>query len=193
MILSNEVKESAVDDVLKKMYIFLKSNLKNNIFLDAMIQQMITLDGAENVEDLLPQLIDHSSNSRVIFRALQRIAADMISSDQELRAELKLWLIDILKHEKTEPKEGRTGPNKSILEQSFLIGIVNSLRDKTGLPVWPRFSQAQHGSVLDLVALASKRFKEVNNYSPFPTKVFALEKRYIIARKQVLGKTPEKI
>ena len=192
MILSDELKEKAVGSVLKEMNIFFGSPLKHKAFLDAAIYQMIAQDGQENAEDILPQLIRHSENSRVIFRALQRIAADMLSKEQELPAELNLWLIETLNHYKTEPKNGRTGPNKSVLEQSFLIGIVNAVRNMTGIPIWPRATQEQHGSAISLVALASARFRDKHGYSPFPISTSALEARYIQARKVILGKSIEK-
>ena len=192
MTLSDELKEKAVGSVLKEMNIFFGSPLKHKAFLDAAIYQMIAQDGQENAEDILPQLIRHSENSRVIFRALQRIAADMLSKEQELRAELNLWWIETLNHYKTEPKNGRTGPNKSVLEQSFLIGIVNAVRNMTGIPIWPRETQEQHGSAISLVALASARFRDKHGYSPFPISTSALEARYIQARKVILGKSIEK-
>ena len=192
MILSDELKEKAVGSVLKEMNIFFGSPLKHKAFLDAAIYQMIAQDGQENAEDILPQLIRHSENSRVIFRALQRIAADMLSKEQELPAELNLWLIETLNHYKTEPKNGRTGPNKSVLEQSFLIGIVNAVRNMTGIPIWPRATQEQHGSAISLVALASARFRDKHGYSPFPISTSALEARYIQARKAVLGRSVPK-
>ena len=192
MTLSDELKEKAVGSVLKEMNIFFGSPLKDKAFLDAAIYQMIAQDGQENAEDILPQLIRHSENSRVIFRALQRIAADMLSKEQELPAELKLWLIETLNHYKTEPKNGRTGPNKSVLEQSFLIGIVDAVRNMTGIPIWPRATQEQHGSAISLVALASARFRDKHGYSPCPISTSALEARYIQARKAILGKSIEK-
>jgi len=192
MTLSDELKEKAVGSVLKEMNIFFGSPLKDKAFLDAAIYQMIAQDGQENAEDILPQLIRHSENSRVIFRALQRIAADMLSKEQELPAELNLWLIETLNHYKTEPKNGRTGPNKSVLEQSFLIGIVNAVRNMTGIPIWPRATQEQHGSAISLVALASATFRDKHGYSPFPISTSALEARYIQARKVILGKSIEK-
>ena len=192
MTLSDELKEKAVGSVLKEMNIFFDSPLKDKAFLDAAIYQMIAQDGQENAEDILPQLIRHSENSRVIFRALQRIAADMLSKEQELPAELNLWLIETLNHYKTEPKNGQTGPNKSVLEQSFLIGIVNAVRNMTGIPIWPRATQEQHGSAISLVALASARFRDKHSYSPFPISTSALEARYIQARKVILGKSIEK-
>ena len=192
MTLSDELKEKAVGSVLKEMNIFFDSPLKDKAFLDAAIYQMIAQDGQENAEDILPQLIRHSENSRVIFRALQRIAADMLSKEQELPAELNLWLIETLNHYKTEPKNGRTGPNKSVLEQSFLIGLVNAVRNMTGIPIWPRATQEQHGSAISLVALASARFRDKHSYSPFPISTSALEARYIQARKVILGKSIEK-
>ena len=192
MTLSDELKEKAVESVLKEMNIFFGSPLKHKAFLDAAIYQMIAQDGQENAEDILPQLIRHSENSRVIFRALQRIAADMLSKEQELPAELNLWLIETLNHYKTEPKNGRTGPNKSVLEQSFLIGIVNAVRNMTGIPIWPSATQEQHGSAISLVALASARFRDKHGYSPFPISTSALEARYIQARKVILGKSIEK-
>ena len=192
MTLSDELKELTVGYTLGQMNIFFSSTLKDKAFLDAAIYQMIALDGEENVEDILPQLIHHSENSRVIFRALQRIAADMMSKNEELPAELNAWLIATLNHYKTEPKNGRTGPNKSILEQSFLIGIVNAVRNMTGIPVWPRFTQEKHGSAISLVALASARFKDQHGSSPFPITTSALEARYIQARKAVLGRSVPK-
>ena len=87
MTLSDELKELTVGYTLGQMKIFFSSTLKDKAFLDAAIYQMIALDGEENVEDIMPQLIQHSENSRVIFRALQRIAADMLSKEQELPAE----------------------------------------------------------------------------------------------------------
>lgn len=192
MTLSDELKEKAVGSVLKEMNIFFGSPLKDKAFLDAAIYQMIAQDGQENAEDILPQLIRHSENSRVIFRALQRIAADMLSKEQELPAELNLWLIETLNHYKTEPKNGRTGPNKSVLEKSFLIGIVDAVRNMTGIPIWPRATQEQHGSAISLVALASARFRDKHGYSPFPISTSALEARYIQARKVILGKSIEK-
>ena len=192
MTLSDELKEKAVGSVLKEMNIFFGSPLKDKAFLDAAIYQMIAQDGQENAEDILPQLVRHSENSRVIFRALQGIAADMLSKEQELPAELNLWLIETLNHYKTEPKNGRTGPNKSVLEQSFLIGIVNAVRNMTGIPIWPRATQEQHGSAISLVALASARFRDKHGYSPFPISTSALEARYIQARKVILGKSIEK-
>ena len=192
MTLSDKLKELAVGYTLVQMNIFFDSPLKDKAFLDALIYQMIALDGKENAEDILPQLIRHSENSRVIFRALQRIAADMLSKGQELPAELKLWLIETLNHYKTEPKNGRTGPNKSVLEQSFLIGIVNAVWNMTGIPIWPRATQKQHGSVISLVALASARFENEHGSSFFPITTSALEARYIQARKVILGKSIEK-
>ena len=192
MKLSDELKEKAVGSVLKEMNIFFDSPLKDKAFLDAAIYQMIAQDGQENAEDILPELIRHSENSRVIFRALQRIAADMLTKGQELPAELNAWLIETLNHYKTEPKNGRTGPNKSILEQSFLIGIVNAVRNMTGVPIWPRATQEQHGSAISLVALASARFRDKHSYSPFPISTSALEARYIQARRVILGKSIEK-
>ena len=116
----------------------------------------------------------------------------MLSKEQELPAELNLWLIETLNHYKTEPKNGRTGPNKSVLEQSFLIGIVDAVRNMTGIPIWPRATQEQHGSAISLVALASARFRDKHDYSPFPISTSALEARYIQARKVILGKSIEK-
>ena len=192
MTLSDKLKELAVGYTLGQMNIFFDSPLKDKAFLDAAIYQMIAQDGEENAEDILPQLIRHSENSRVIFRALQRIAADMLSKEQELPAELKLWLIETLNHYKTEPKNGRTGPNKSVLEQSFLIGIVNAVWNMTGIPIWPRATHEQFGSVISLVALASARFESEHGSSHFPIKTSALEARYIQARKVILGKSIEK-
>ena len=192
MTSSDKLKELAVGYTLGEMNTFFNSPLKDKDFLDAAIYEMIAQDGEENAEDILPQLIRHSENSRVIFRALQRIAADKLSKNQELPAELNLWLIETLKHYKTEPKNGRTGPNKSILEQSFLIGIVNKVRNSTGLPVWPRFTQEEDGSAISLVALASARFKDKHGSSPFPITTSALEARYIQARKAVLGRSVPK-
>jgi hypothetical protein len=192
MTSSDELKELAVRHTYDRMNNFFSSPLKEKAFLDAAICQMIALDGQERTEDILPQLIHHSANSRVIFRALQRIAAGMINKNQELPAELKSWLIETLNHYKSEPKNGRTGPNKSILEQSFLIGAVNTVRNITGIPIWPRFTQEQHGSAISLVALASARFKNAHSYSPFPITTSALEARYVQARKTILGKSVQK-
>ena len=192
MTSSDELKELAVRHTHEQMNNFFSSPLKEKAFLDAAIYQMIALDGKENAEDILPQLIHHSENSRVIFRALQRMAAGMISKNQELPVELKSWVIETLYHYKSEPKHGRTGPNKSILEQSFLLGAVNNVRNITSIPIWPRFTQEQHGSAISLVALASARFKNARSYSPFPITTSALEARYVQARKAILGKSIQK-
>ena len=119
MTSSDELKELAVRHTYDRMNNFFSSHLKEKAFLDAAIYQMIALDGQERTEDILPQLIHHSANSRVIFRALQRIAAGMINKNQELPSELKSWLIETLNHYKSEPKNGVLVPIKAFLSKVF--------------------------------------------------------------------------
>ncbi|MBT5001214.1 MAG: hypothetical protein HOM91_10070 [Tateyamaria sp.] len=120
----------------------------------------------------------------------------MIAEHNPLPRELEMWLVNVLRHQIEEPNYGRTGPNKSILEQSFLLGLVNALRSITGLPMWIRETQKQNSSVLELLALASSDFKKTNGSSPIPITPKAMEKRFIQARQLVLGqkdfKSPKK-
>ena len=187
MTSSDDNLKLAVDYAVARIGIFQSSPLKSSAHLNSLIYKMIAFDGTEYAEDILPQLLLRSRNSKVIFRALKYLAANLIAEHKPLPRELEMWLINVLRHQIEEPNYGRTGPNKSILEQSFLLGLVNALRSITGLPVWIRETQKQNSSVLELLALASSDFKKANGSSPIPITPKAIEKRFIQARQLVLG------
>ncbi|WP_044048843.1 hypothetical protein [Planktomarina temperata] len=84
---------------------------------------------------------------------------------------------------KKEPKNGRTGPNKSQTEHLFLLGLVATIATVYSKPVYPSVSTGDNGSVLDVVAVASSRAKKETGKTIFPAGSSAMKNRFIKSKK----------
>ena len=147
-------------------------------YFDSYIILGIQHDGQADLDDILPSLVAKSETSLLIFRSLKRISAHYILKEKPLPHLLSQWLCDFLTDLRKEPTSGKTGPNKSIIEDMFLLSLVASIKNFTSIPVWPRETAQPRGNILALVAWASERHRIKHGKSPFPIKVGSMEKRY---------------
>ena len=100
----------------------------------------------------------------------------------------------VLRYEIIEPSRGKTGPNKSIYEDVILLTLSNKIKESTTLPIWNRESMDSiEDCALGLITMASQTIKSKHGKSPYPLKLYSMEKRYIEARKRVLGEVNFKI
>ena len=188
---SNDPTKWAIEHALSRLETFASTKLGDPMYINSLIAYAIVDDGTEFMDDLLPVLIIQSANSQIIFLMLKRLVASYIKVGQPLRGELEEWLISYLEGRTKQPSSGKTGPNKTLIEQLFIIGLVRNISAKTHLPTWPKDSAQTECSIVEIIAHASSLHKNKYGRSPLPLKTDSLEKRYIIARKQFSLPLPE--
>tara|TARA_R110000764_G_scaffold202035_1_gene287262 strand:+ start:21 stop:611 length:591 start_codon:yes stop_codon:yes gene_type:complete len=188
---SNNLTRWAIEYAQSRLEIFASTELGDPIYINSLIACAIVDDGTEFMDDLLPVLIIQSANSQIVFLMLKRLVASYIENGQPLQGELEEWLISYLEGRTKQPSSGKTGPNKTLIEQLFIMGLVRNISAKTHLPTWPKDSAQTECSILEIIAHASSLHKNKYGRSPLPLKTNSLEKRYIIARKQFSLPLPE--
>ena len=188
---SNNLTRWAIEYAQSRLEIFASTELGDPIYINSLIACAIVDDGTEFMDDLLPVLIIQSANSQIVFLMLKRLVASYIKNGQPLQGELEEWLISYLEGRTKQPSSGKTGPNKTLIEQLFIMGLVRNISAKTHLPTWPKDSAQTECSILEIIAHASSLHKNKYGRSPLPLKTNSLEKRYIIARKQFSLPLPE--
>ena len=178
----DEWPDSAITYVKKRIEDFANSPLTEANYYDSFLQLILINERVVLDDDILPSLVVKSENSKLAFNSLKRIAAHFELHRKDKPQILSSWLIDYLRGNRKEPKFGRTGPNKSQIEQSFLLGLSVTVSEKFNKPIWPRETQDEFGCVLAIIALASKDLKTAKKKHLFPITTSAMEKRYVAAR-----------
>ena len=169
MTSSHEIIQQVVDDAVREIELLNSTNLVDAEKLKLMIFYAAQYPYSNDHEKMLPKLISSSTKSRVIFRGL-------------------------LRYEIIEPSRGKTGPNKSIYEDVVLLTLSGKIKERTTLPIWNRETMdGLEDCALGLITMASQTIKSKHGKSPYPLKLFSMEKRYIEARKRVLGDVNFKI
>lgn len=191
---SDEIIHQAVNDTVREIELLTSTALFDAEKLKLMILYAAQFPYSSDHEKMLPKLISSSTKSRVIFRGLLQYASEFVDNEQQLPDDLRNWLVRVLRYEIVEPKRGKTGPNKSIYEDVILLTLSIKINERTTLPIWNRETMdGIEDCVLGLITMASQQIKHKHGKSPYPLKLSSMEKRYIEARKKVLGETNFKI
>ena len=194
MTSSHEIIQQVVDDAVREIELLTSTTLVDAEKLKLMIFYAAQFPYSNDHEKMLPKLISSSTKSRVIFRGLLQYASEFVDKEEQLPDDLRNWLVRVLRYEIIEPSRGKTGPNKSIYEDVILLTLSNKINARTTLPIWNRESMDSiEDCALGLITMASKTIKSKHGKSPYPLKLSSMEKRYIEARKRVLGDVNFKI
>ena len=194
MTSSHEIIQKVVDDTISEIELMTSTSLVDAEKLKLMIFYAAQFPYSNDHEKMLPKLISRSTTSRVVFRRLLLYASEFVDKELPLPDDLRNWLVSVLKHQIEEPSRGKKGPNKSIYEDVILLTISNKIKDRTTLPIWNRDTMdGMQVCALGLITMASQQIKSRHGKSPYPVKLASMEKRYIEARKKVLGESNFKI
>ena len=194
MTSSDEIIQQAVSDTVREIELMTSTTLIDAEKLKLMTVYTAQFPHSNDHEKMLPKLISRSTSSRVIFRGLLQYASEFVDKEEPLPDDLRNWLVCVLKHEIVEPSRGKTGPNKSIYEDVTLLALSMKIRDLTTLLIWNIDPvDGIEDCTLGLITMASQTIKSKHGKSPYPLKLFSMEKRYIEARKKVLGDANFKI
>jgi len=194
MTSSHEIIQEAVNDTVKEIAFMTSTTLNDAEKLKLMIFYAAQFPYSNDHEQMLPQLISRSTSSRFIFRGLLQYASEFVDKEEQLPDDLRNWLVRVLRYEIIEPSRGKTGPNKSIYENVILLTLSIKIRDRTTLPIWNRHSMDKiEDCALGLITMASQKINSKYGKTPYPLKLSSMEKRYIEARKKVLGDANFKI
>ena len=190
----DEIIQQAVNDTIREIELLTSTNLVDAEKLKLMIFYAAQFPYSSDHDKMLPKLINSSTKSRVIFRGLLQYASEFADKEEQLPDDLRNWLVRVLRFEILEPSRGKTGPNKSIYENVILLTLSNKIKERTKLPIWNRETMdGIENCALGLITIASQTIKRKHGKSPYPLKLNSMEKRYIEARKKVLGDVNFKI
>lgn len=190
----HEIIQKVVDDAVKEIELLTSTTLVDAEKLKLMIFYAAQFPYSNDHEKMLPKLINSSTKSRVIFRGLLQYASEFVDKEEQLPDDLRNWLVRVLRYEIREPSRGQTGPNKSIYEDVVLLILSGKIKERITLPIWNRESMdSLVDCALGLITIASRTIKSKHGKSPYPLKLYSMEKRYIEARKRVLGDVNFKI
>lgn len=187
MTSSDDVINEAARLVAAKIQAYKSTPITEPGYLEGLATSAAMSEFVEGLDDWWPSLIARSETSRGTFHLLRSCSARFLSRSEPMPSELKLWLVDYLTGHRSEPTTGRRGPNRTELENVLLLGLVREVASRTGLPVWPSNSQAQHHNALAIVALGSKLVKGAGLKTCFPVGEKALETRFNKARRWLAG------
>lgn len=173
-----------VEDIAR----FATTPLKTSGYLESFLLMGLVLKESGHTSTVVDALVDKSAFSKLAFNALKRASAHLILHDKPMPELLKTWVVDYLHGTATEPSWGKSGPNKSELENALLLNCVDKVVAITSLPIYPTETRGLDNCAIGVVAAASKEFKEQNGTSVFPTTPKTMEKRYLQARKWIEAK-----
>lgn len=194
MTSSDEIIQKAINDTVDEIELLTSTVLVDAERLKLMIFYAAQFPYSNDHEKMLPKLISRSTKSRVIFRGLLQYASEFVDKEQILPDDLRNWLVGVLRHQIKEPSRGKTGPNKSLYEDVILLTLSIKIKENTTLPIWNRYTMDSiDDCALGLITVASQKIKHKHGKSPYPVKLSSMEKRYIEARKKVLGDVNFKI
>ena len=180
--------DSAIEYAKKRMLRFANSPLEDANFFNGYLELVSSDSGHLDLDDVVPTLLDKAKKDKLAFITLKRICARYESQNLKKPTELSVWLSNMLRDVEVEPKGGRTGPNKSQTEHLFLLGMSAKIAEAYQKPIYPSHSTGEAGSVLQIIALASKEVKKELGRMIFPTTEEAMKKRYLRARKLLMIK-----
>ena len=180
---SNEWPKQAIEYAKNRIIGFAKSPLKDANFFHGYLELTLAKSGHSELDDVLTFLLGKAEKDRLAFITAKRICAHFETNELTKPQELSVWLTDVLMDIQKEPKNGRTGPNKSQTEHLFLLGLVATIASIFERPVYPSISTGIDGSVLDIIALASKKAKKETGEAIFPSGSAAMKNRYMKSRK----------
>ena len=180
---SSEWPDKAIEYAQKRIVHFTQSPLKDAHFFQGYLELAVTNSGHSELDDFLPALLAKAEKDKLAFITAKRICAHFEANGAGKPRDLSVWLSDVLMDIKKEPKNGRTGPNKSQTEHLFLLGLVATIATVYSRPVYPSVSTGDDGSVLDVVAVASSRAKKETGKTIFPAGSSAMKNRFIKSKK----------
>lgn len=187
---SNEWPNQAIEYAKKRIVQFTQSPLKDAHFFQGYLELALANSGYSELDDFLPSLLAKAEKDKLAFITAKRMCAHFETNGASKPRELSVWLSDVLMDIKQEPTKGRTGPNKSQTEHIFLLGLVATIASIFSRPVYPTVSANDDGSVLGVVAAASKLAKKETGKTIFPTGSAAMKNRYIKSKK-ILSNIPK--
>ena len=171
--------KSVFDDIVR----FQTTPLKTSGYLESFMIVGIALKELGHSSAIVDAFIDKSTFSRIAFNSLKRASAHFILHEKPMPAFLKTWVVNYLHGTAEEPSNGRNGPNKSELEHALLLNCVDKVAAMTGLPIYPRETLGIENCALGMIAAVSKKIKENQGASVFPTTPKTMERRYLKAKK----------
>ena len=180
---SSEWPDQAIEYAQNRIVQFTQSPLKDAHFFQGYLELAVTNSGHSELDDFLPALLAKAEKDKLAFITAKRICAHFEANGAGKPRDLSVWLSDVLMDIKKEPKNGRTGPNKSQTEHLFLLGLVATSATVYSRPVYPSVSTGDDGSVLDVVAVASRRAKKETSKTIFPDGSSAMKNRFIKSKK----------
>ena len=183
MTSSDDWPNDAIAYAARRIATFAESPLRDAFYFESYADLASVHSGITELDDILSFLLSNARTDKLAFISLKRICAHLELHQKPKPNELSLWLVQYLQNIVTEPKSGRTGPNKSQIEDLFLLGLTSTLARRLDKPVYPSVSTGNDGSVLQVLALASKEVKKQNRSTPFPMNPEAMKRRYIKAKK----------
>lgn len=180
---SNEWPTQAIEYAKNRIVQFTQSPLKDAYFFQGYLDLSIAKSGYFELDDFIPSLLAKAEKDKLAFITAKRICAHFEINNQRKPQELSVWLSNVLMDINKEPKNGRTGPNKSQTEHLFLLGLVAKIAHDFAKPVYPSVSTDDYGSVLGVVAKASSLAKKETGKAVFPSGSSAMKNRYIKSKK----------
>lgn len=187
---SNEWPSQAIEYAKNRIVQFTQSPLKDANFFQGYLDLALAKSGHSELDDFIPSLLAKAERDKLAFITAKRICAHFETNNKSKPIELSVWLSNVLMDIKKEPKNGRTGPNKSQTEHLFLLGLVATIASDFSRPVYPSVSTGDDGSVLGVVALASSLAKKETGKAIFPSGSCAMKNRYIKSKK-ILSAIPK--
>jgi hypothetical protein len=180
---SNEWPNQAIEYAKNRIVQFTQSPLKDAHFFQGYLDLSLAKSGHFELDDFIPSLLAKAESDKLAFITAKRICAHFETNNQSKPRELSVWLSNVLVDINKEPKNGRTGPNKSQTEHLFLLGLVATIASDFSRPVYPSVSTGDDGSVLGVVAKASSLAKKETGKVIFPSGSSAMKNRYIRSKK----------
>ena len=180
---SNEWPNQAIEYAKNRIVQFTQSPLKDANFFQGYLDLALAKSGHSELDDFIPSLLAKAERDKLAFITAKRICAHFETNNQSKPRELSVWLSNVLVDINKEPKNGRTGPNKSQTEHLFLLGLVARIASDFSRPVYPSVSTGDDGSVLGVVAKASSLAKKETGKVIFPSGSSAMKNRYIRSKK----------
>ena len=173
---SSEWPDQAREYAQNRIVQFTQSPLKDAHFFQGYLELASTNSGHSELDDFLPALLAKAEKDKLAFITAKRMCAHFETNEASKPRDV---LMDI----KKEPKNGRTGPNKSQTEHLFLLGLVATIATVFSRPVYPSVSTGDDGSVLDVVAMASSQARKETGKTIFPSGSSAMKNRYMKSKK----------
>ena len=157
---SNEWPHRAIEYAKLRILKFVESPLEDANFFNGYMELVSSDSGHSDLDDALHTLLAKAKKDKLYFITLKRICAHYETRGIEKPRELSVWLFNMLRDIEVEPKNGKTGPNKSQTEHLFLLGMTATISENYEKPIYPNVSTGDSGSVLQIIALASKEAKK---------------------------------